>query len=363
MALIDFFLGVKNFKKMDGEIGLEIETETKQPYEVSSFFFWKTVPDQSLRDFGMEYVLKQPVKYEQIPDALDEFEKKTKDLKFIRDSISTSVHVHLNVLNEDLKTLGNFITSYILFENLLIRYSGPDRLSNLFCLPVCDAEETYINARNIFKQAEQKNYRGMALSENTVKYAALNLATIYKYGSLEVRSFRGETDVKSIQSWIDILYSMMKFSRSEDINPKSLVEMYKKDGISIGNKIFGENNFKALTASVENKQELIEKNLFYAASVAFAVKDWDELDFLNKMPKFKPTEKQLDAFSQGHFGKLYNEMTEGEKIFVYQHMERKHQQDFIANVHKSRTKKKNPADILFQQQLNAIAAGNPVGDF
>src|SRR5690242_2495326 len=121
--------GYKNYPR---SIGLEIETETKEPYDIPRFSFWAVHADGSLRDFGQEYVLVQPLAIEQIPLALDEFKDKTKGIKFIQDSLTTSVHVHLNFLDQSFQTLGNFLILYTMFENLLIRYSGEDRLSNLF---------------------------------------------------------------------------------------------------------------------------------------------------------------------------------------------------------------------------------------
>src|SRR5690606_24321632 len=108
-------------------------------------------------------------------------------LPFIRDPVSASLHVHPNMLNETFQTMGNFLTLYSLFENLLIRYSGPNRLSNLFCPPICDAEETSRNIVGMMEAVENKKFKGLMYDENRVKYAALNLSSLSRYGSLEVR--------------------------------------------------------------------------------------------------------------------------------------------------------------------------------
>lgn len=102
--------------------------------------FWFAQIDPSLRGkFNQEYTLKQPVRFQgELDSALNEFQESTKNIKFIKNSITSSVHVHLNFLNSTFREMGNFITAYALTENLLSNYAGENRKSNLFCLyPRC----------------------------------------------------------------------------------------------------------------------------------------------------------------------------------------------------------------------------------
>jgi hypothetical protein len=319
MTILDFMTksGIKQYKKYDGEIGLEIETETKsqssyppdflvagtmpgQPRWIApSLRYWDVHPDGSLRDFGLEYVLKQPIKFKkELPDALEEFKEKTAKVKFIKNSITTSVHVHLNMLNESFKTLGNFLTLYTLFESLLIRYSGPDRLSNLFCLPICDAEDTYKNIIQMMKYAENKQYKGMLFTEANVKYAALNLGAFSSYGSMEVRSFRGETDTKSIYNWVAILYSLLEYAR-QDVNPKQIMLSWKERERRLLDDVFKDYRKEI---SHPDELKLIDNNVWYAGSIAYGIKNWESLDETVKAPAFKPNQKDLEYNAMNHFG-------------------------------------------------------------
>jgi hypothetical protein len=128
--------------KLAGDFGVEIETEvdTAKRYDYPKLRYWTAKKDGSLRDYGVEYVLNSPLSRNELKVALEEFDACNKKFKFRKDSISTSVHVHVNMLDDTYLTLANFITAYSLMENPLIDFSGPDRLSNLFCLPFCDAE-------------------------------------------------------------------------------------------------------------------------------------------------------------------------------------------------------------------------------
>ena len=311
--IIDHLKAFRNYNKYDGEIGLEIETSTKRPYDVPAFTYWTTHRDDSVRDFGQEYVLKQPLKFkDELPLALQEFEDKTKTIKFIKDPQSAGVHIHLNFLKETFLCLGNFLTLYTLFENLLIEYSGPDRKSNLFCLPICDAEETYKNICNLFKQVANKNYKGVVYNEQNVKYAALNLAALYMYGSIEIRSFKGETDIKNINTWVSIIYSMLEYARGAR-DPKDIMLEWKNLQVKLMDNVFGpyakELNFK-------DTKELIEKNVWYAASIAYSVKDWKILDIAKEIPKFKASQKDMDATAVQYFGRMYADLAPGEAEHV-----------------------------------------------
>jgi hypothetical protein len=326
MTIYDHIKYTRDIKRYDGEIGLEIETETKKEYVPSEFKYWTTHRDGSLRDFGQEYVLRQPLKFkDELPVALEEFKEKTKDIKFIKDSISTSVHVHLNMMNETFKTMGNFLTVYSLVENLLIRYSGPDRLSNLFCLPMCDAEMTYRNICTMMNHISSKNYKGLYFNEGHNKYGALNLASFGTYGSLEVRSYRGTTDINEIYDWVGILYSIVEFAR-RDHNPKDIMDQWKVSGLKLLDNIFGQYREK-LTHKDEEK--LLKKNLLYAASTAYSVKDWNSLDVKKEEFVFKPTVKQLDNAAIEMVGKKYYDLAPGEADYVFESLRQRAKAKFF----------------------------------
>lgn len=353
MEIKDLFVNLRNFNNYKGEYGIEIETETKSAYDHPEFFFWRTHGDGSLRDYGVEYILKQPIGYREIQDALKEFDEKTKHLAFIKDSFSTSVHAHVNMLNESITTMGNFMTLYFLFENLLIRYSGPNRRSNLFCLPTIDAEETFMWARSMFEAIQQKDYRRLVLPENQAKYAALNLSALGKYGSLELRSFRGETDTKIISDWFGIIHSILQYARQKH-NPKMIMESFKDKGMKLRDEVFGD-YAKLLTWPDDEK--LVETNVFYAGSIAYSVKSWEDLD-KKEVKKFSPTKRQLDEYSNAIFGKSFENVGGGEQQHILAVMEKDHMMGKLS----SSRKRKSVAPELQVAWNNIQALNNPAAE-
>lgn len=341
MNIYDVMRNYKNYIRHDGEVGVEIETETKRPYDPPIMKFWHHHTDGSLRNFGIEYVLRSPVKVNsELPEALEEFKQSTSKIKFIPDSHSTSVHVHMNMLNEKFSTLAKFLITYTLVENILIRYSGPDRLSNLFCLPICDAEETYKNIIFMLQGAMNKEYKRMFFSENSVKYGALNLAPFGTLGSIEVRTFRGETDVELIHDWVKILHSILEYSRDSSRTPYTILDDCRKKEAKILDDIF-QNNRKKI--SYDDEFQLIDKNLFYAAAITYSQKDWTKIDPEEK-PKKKLSSKELELYSKSLFKRGFSTLSPGEIDYLYKYIAKNYNEYVI------------PTDIAMW------LTGNPAGE-
>jgi hypothetical protein len=305
-----------SYNKFPGNIGLEIETETREPYELPRMAFWSTHNDGSLRDFGIEYVLKSPVEITKgIPDALAEFQDKTKGIKFIKDSVTTSVHTHLNMLNESPLTLVRFLTIYTLVENLLVRFAGETRRCNGFALPVCDAEDNYRNILAMIRAVglvvpgtKKRDFGGHAsftFNEDHAKYAALNVSSLARRGSLECRLLEGTTDIERIKLWVNILFAIVKYAR-QDKYPNELIIDYKNNGSKILTTIFGD-----LYPYIKHKDEdeLLDRNFYYAGNMAYIIHDWKKI--LAPIAKRKPA-SDVDKLAIKMYTMPFEQLTEGQ---------------------------------------------------
>ena len=299
----------------DGTYGIEIETEAKQQYSMPKFSFWNHKPDGSLRDFGIEYVLKVPLMYgKELNEALEEFKNKTAKINFIQDSNSTSVHVHINMLPEKWRTLANFLTIYTLVENVLMEVSGEFRRNNLFCLPIRSVPRVAGLMNELFTQVNRKNYNiGRILGNqrnegvwNQIKYAALNLGCLTRFGSVEIRSFRGETDADVIHTWVSIFEQILKFSRM-NVTPTYIMDQYKAKGLEFIQEIFGE-YYEMI--HYDNIEELIKPNIWYAGDLAYMLTEeqWNKLDekVEKKVVQVGVRDKAwLDHFARMEYGMAY----------------------------------------------------------
>lgn len=317
--------------KHTGDLGVEIETESLREYEYPRMKFWDAKPDGSLRHFGVEYVMSSPVSFgKEFDTALEEFRQKTSKIQFIENSISTSVHVHLNFLNKTFLQMANFLTAYILVENILIKFSGPDRLSNLFCLPFIDARENLTNAISLIKNVDQSKNRlqPFRLNQEQMKYASLNIASFVQRGSLEVRTFRGSTDIDLITKWCKILGSLVSYAENIN-NPMEVIEFYKANNLEIVDAIFGEHadslRYDNLKEMIEgNKKENNSSNLWMAAYAASSVKDWSNFGvFVPAKKNAKASKNILNEISLELFADVFDNLTPMQKIVVIEAAETK----------------------------------------
>lgn len=351
MTIYDTIKDWGRFRRHDGEFGIEIETESINPYNMPVTKFWNPKGDDSLRNFGVEYVLKAPMKYGiELNQALEEFKEVTKNIKFIDNPIGGSVHVHINFLNESFKTLGNFLTTAVYTENLLMEYSGPDRRNNLFCLPVCDAEETVKNICNMFKAIEKKQFQGMMFDKSRTKYANINLSAIQHFGSIEIRSFRGETNIDEIQKWVSILNSILKYSR-QNHTPKEFLDRVKEKEHNIIDDIFP--NFSHLL-KCQGWEQKLNKNLWYAASVAYSVKDWEKLDTPN-IPEFAPKVQEIMDAAQRVFKRNLDRLNLDEQDQLIQMLKAEHEAKFLKKAGDPKDKiAKAMNKIIFDDGVDAV---------
>lgn len=214
-----------------GDFGIEIEVEGENlvPTVASSQCPWKTEDDGSLRgrfpDQRAEYVLNKPIPYGRVKPALEYLEKHLKGSR-LDFSFRTSTHVHVNVLELNEVQLMNFIYTYLLLEEPLVNFCGAQRVNNRFCLRLQDAEGLRDCLVVLFSQGLKKIAGN--LREDRIRYAALNLAALNKYGSLEFRSMRGTLDVKVLTTWVDALNSIREYAmRMQD--PIAIYEEFTRN--------------------------------------------------------------------------------------------------------------------------------------
>lgn len=270
--------------------------------QLSNFNFWKFDYDQSIRNFGAEFVLSEPLDIgREINNALGEFRERTKTVKFIEDPPGCSVHAHLNMGRETFMTMANFVTLWTFFENILVAHCGPGRSSNVFALPMRAAEGNVANAKRLFQHLNP------VFDINEVKYGALNFHPLSKFGSLEIRCMRGTTDVEVISNWIDILERLVSYSRNPKMTPLQIFELSKSFGIlRLAKWVFGDQIYKELLEDLkalfpdrdpeETFQGFAARNLWYVGSIA-ECQDWPKVEKIIE-EKNKKTEEEAKAAAE-----------------------------------------------------------------
>lgn len=201
-------------------IGMEFENELPHPVDFGHTSGWKFHNENSLRDFGYEFVSTVPKRRDIVEKSvtslfkcIDTALKNYKDVVGVEmkpsNSIRTSVHVHLDARMLTYIQVLNFATIYWLLEDFLTAFCGETRRGNLFCLRLRDAT---LQKYNVVGEIKNMTPYGSTAFTESQRYASLNLAAIRKFGSLESRLLRGTTDINVVMTWVDCLLAIYKFA-------------------------------------------------------------------------------------------------------------------------------------------------------
>lgn len=302
MLLKDYPQKFKWKDTQKGTFGLEIETEVpdsqsypqgliKEHYdeEHDKYVFdiwdgyWRAEKDGSLRNYGVEFILDKPLKFKELLKSIDEFVEKTSGIDFIEDAPGTSVHVHVNMQEEDVMTIFSYVTLWTLFENVLTEYSGEFRRSNLYAIPSRVADGVLMQYINMMKTYVSGNNAFYA-SEGSSKYAALNIAPLNTLGTIEIRTLRGTTSGDILKEWCTILNDLLLYSRGK--TPEDIFRRYHVLGAEgMIKEVFSSYQF---LSSIDNIIPRIEDAEIRVFRIAKCV-DWREA----REKTFEKPEKKL----------------------------------------------------------------------
>ncbi len=266
-----------------GDIGLEIECEGLNLF-TAPIQWWNAHNDGSLRSYNqhppIEYVLKEPLKRDQLDSAFAYLSAKLKSSgSVVVDSPRTSVHVHVNCQKMTIKQAINYILCYLIVEDFLVEFCGHDRVGNLFCLRAKDASYfTHMLVQGI----RSDDYS--LVTSNEYRYMSCNVASLKKFGSLEFRSMKGTVDFKLISEWIDLLLYIKEQSLTFD-NPQEIIRYFDSEGVDgVLRKILPDEWYARFKHHPE-KTKIVWDNVRAVREVAYAIPEWEPL--VKEEPKLK----------------------------------------------------------------------------
>ncbi len=188
--------------------------------------------DNSLRQNGVELVFPGALSY---TDTVAQIEKLSDFLRKqkLKNSFRTSTHVHINITHFQFSECAALAYLLYLIDTLLVNFCEPSRKNNRFCLSLSDATYKTIELEDFIKEARVN-------AEDRVKYSTINLATIGKYGSIEVRCLEGFPSEAKLKTWVGILYQLQKFSQENFKCPKDVENFFLEKKEKFLNAILGE---------------------------------------------------------------------------------------------------------------------------
>lgn len=228
-----------------GDIGIEIETEGENLVPINTDL-WRTEDDGSLRgnypNERAEFVLKRPVKISQVGNSVRILREHQQNAT-INFSFRCSVHIHVNVGDLTLPEFLAYLYLCFLVEEPLMNLCGEARKGNRFCLRMSDAEG-YLDYLNSWFAGGLHPI--LDTPEDRVRYSAINIGSVKKYGSLEFRGMHGTMDEKTIEALAQTLFRMKLFAKKlgdpiavHDAFVKVSNEVFAKKAFGKHSELFG----------------------------------------------------------------------------------------------------------------------------
>jgi len=206
-------------------VGVEFEVEPIANRRLSLDGFaatlWNVERDGSLRDGGLEYILKGPLSFDDTLTALGELAEwfsEAPNHRLRDDSTRTSTHVHLNARFLTPVQVTNFACLWYIIEEAYSQTLPPSRVGNLFALRACDTQRGFAT---FFKQALDNRHSFAQSFDENLRYGALNLASLGRFGSMELRILPGMTNpldlVPHLHAYMQMHALCQQFSDPVDI--------------------------------------------------------------------------------------------------------------------------------------------------
>lgn len=222
-----------NYTPEPDMFGIEVELEGREIVNKSAemMAYWGFHQDGSLRvqklgDQAIEYVFKRPFNLSDTEKAVTLLFNylNTNPGTQVYDSYRTSIHVHVNCLNETIRTIVNFITLSIIFDELFVSQNGETRIGNNFCLRSRDAEGQITSLINTISK-----YGSLYNLGPNDRYSATNFSSLMKFGTVEFRSLECTTDINRLMHWIKTIQALKDSARKYE-NPREIISRFSRHG-------------------------------------------------------------------------------------------------------------------------------------
>jgi hypothetical protein len=270
-ATMGEMLGMGIIDKTPDLFGIEIELEGRniKTFEPGILKHWVNHVDNSLRSFrpgsdSTEYVLRQPLSRAATVIACTDLMNwltRTPGTE-VFPSYRTSIHVHVNCLQETLRTVCNFITLCLIFDELLVSQNGETRIGNNFCLRAKDAEGQIESLKESISRSGGLNY-----ISGSHRYSSINFASLLKFGSVEFRSLECTTDLQRLVRWIDVCQQLKVHARSYE-NPREIISVFSRRG-PFGFSVQALGGSAPQYLNVPNSQRMVQEGMRLAQDFAY----------------------------------------------------------------------------------------------
>lgn len=261
----------------DGLIGLEYEWESCEHFDWGTEWgqrlqpFFSSHNDGSLRNGGIEFVLREPLFGENLLAAITTMDEAARAFRF-KSSYRTSMHVHLDM---ERATYPDQVLStallYALAEPFLYKFVGQARDMCNYCLPWYRHDQhfnVFLRGIHEYKAHSAAHLVGKLKQLKEYKYSGLNFFSLGDFGTLEFRQCPVGLDATRVVDWVNMIQSLKAYALNGGSYNELLDKAYIK-GLPMIMEIFGERS-KPLLRFSTRADELFQIGLKTASSFAVA---------------------------------------------------------------------------------------------
>jgi hypothetical protein len=249
-------------------VGLEHEMEgARDSVFSSSLSKWNIMQDGSLRNGGVEFVLKQPEGGASLEAAIDELSTFLGDNSRLHGNDRTSTHLHVDVRSLSAQQLLLFFVVYTTFENLLFNMCDQSRKENNFCVPIRKNQHQLRSLREFAKDVNNLRV-ARNLAHGEYRYCAMNLASLARFGSLEFRMRELLVDKEALSIWINAFLNIRSFVESfASLTPAQFFNTINtRGGAHVAGMVFGD-VYPHIAQHTQNVEAEIDEGACISASI------------------------------------------------------------------------------------------------
>lgn len=238
-----------------GSIGLEIEIEGANlatdgdlaVVKTSDKTGWQVTTDGSLRGEAYEYILSKPTSIENVKLLVSALYK-TFSVKrsIINNTNRCSTHVHINCNNRKVNEVISAFCLWYVFEPFIIEAMGEARKNNHFCLPL-SVSDAPVEALQRFLRT------GRIPDDRNLKYASVNVLTLWRLGSLEFRCGPVPDSEVMPTKFAEICYRITQYAFDNYNNPQLIASDVSELGVrELSRRVLGDDLTKELLGDLSD---------------------------------------------------------------------------------------------------------------
>ena len=277
-------------------VGIEVELENvSDAIARIPLTLWKKDKDGSLRNNGREFISK-PVYGDILCSALSQLNRfftNTECGQNCRATYRTSVHVHVNMMDETPADLVKIVKFYTLVEPLIFETTAKWRKNSQFCVPLLQDKHILDAVFRILRDIRINSEGAMIAAQvplrrlADIKYAALNLGALYQHGTIEFRHHPGSRDAADITRWIVCIQSIIRMAKEyEEVD-------YHKLGWSRLMEIYSSLPIYDPTAAVGAINQMLEK-----APLLAMIEDYRRAGGLKRTASYHASTAHVQRFAR-----------------------------------------------------------------